>query len=123
MPFITQTMQNHSTRIRGISGKDYSFDLFFSALSDASPFPDQWNFDENPGIFLYARQDDPTEKILGYALSTKIHTKEEFHRILYLHPGKQADSVYFLPSTSSNEAAERAEDLDIMNLLRLYTCL
>jgi hypothetical protein len=109
--------------IKGTSGTNYKFQPFYSDLPEGVPFPEGWDFEANPGIFLYTRSENPGTKIIGYALSVRIYTREEFHRIRYINSGRQADSVFFLPAYSKTEAEALAEDLEIQNLLRLYTCL
>lgn len=106
-------------QIEGNSGTQYSFRLFYSA---ETPFPVGWDFEQQNGIFLYSRTEGAVPRILGYVLSFRIFSREEFHRIQYLHPGKQADRVYFLPLADKATAEEIGEDLPVMNLMRFYTC-
>ena len=112
-------MLTETIPIKGNSGAQYSFRLFYS---EETPFPTGWDFEKEYGIFLYARTEGDTPKVLGYVLSFRIFSREEFHRIQYLHPGKQADGVYFLPLSNKATAEAIGEDLPVMNLMRLYTC-
>ena len=112
-------MLNETIPIKGNSGAQYSFRLFYS---EETPFPNGWDFEKEHGIFLYARLEGDAPKVLGYVLSFRIFSREEFHRIQYLHPGKQADGVYFLPLFNKATAEAIGEDLSVMNLMRLYTC-
>jgi hypothetical protein len=111
---LTETIQ-----IEGNSGTQYSFRLFYS---EETPFPAGWDFEQQYGIFLYTRTESDALRILGYVLSFRIFSQEEFHRIQYLHPGKQADQVYFLPLPDKATDEAIGEDLPVMNLMRLYTC-
>ena len=112
-------MSNEIIQIEGNSGNRYSFRLFYS---EESPFPTGWDFEQEHGIFLYARMEGDAPKVLGYVLSFRIFSREEFHRIQYLHPGRQADRVYLLPLQDKATAEAIGEDLLVMNLMRLYTC-
>lgn len=112
-------MSNETIQIEGNSGTRYSFPLFYS---EETPFPAGWDFEKEHGIFLYARLEGDAPKVLGYVLSFRIFSWEEFHRIQYLHPGKQADRVYFLPVADKSTAEAIGDDLPVMNLMRLYTC-
>jgi hypothetical protein len=93
--------------------------LFYS---EETPFPAGWDFEQQYGIFLYTRTESDAPRILGYVLSFRIFSQEEFHRIQYLHPGKQADWVYFLSMADKATSEEIGEDLPLMNLMRLYRC-
>ena len=112
-------MLTETLSIKGNSGAQYSIRLFYS---EETPFPTGCDFDKEHGIFLYARTEGDAPKLLGYVLSFRIFSREEFHRIQYLHPGKQADRVYFLPVPEKATAEAIGEDLPVMNLMRLYTC-
>jgi hypothetical protein len=112
-------MSNEIVQIEGNSGTQYSFRLFYS---EETPFPGGWDFEQQYGIFLYTRTDGDVPRILGYVLSFRIFSREEFHRIQYLHPGRQAGRVYFLPVADKATAESIGEDLPVMNLMRLYTC-
>jgi hypothetical protein len=112
-------MSDETLSIKGNSGAQYSFRLFYS---EETPFPTGWDYEKEHGIFLYTRTEGEAPKVLGYVLSFRILSREEFHRIQYLHPGKQADRVYFLPLADKATAEAIGEDLPVMNLMRLYTC-
>jgi hypothetical protein len=112
-------MSNEIIPIEGNSGTPYLFRLFYS---EETHFPNGWDFEKQHGIFLYARTEGEESKVLGYVFSFRIFSREEFHRIQYLHPGRQADRVYFLPLSDKATVEEIGEDLPVMNLMRLYTC-